>query len=122
METNIKLRLSIDLQGGTLVRQSESEKIDYAIFKANYQKGKKPVYELVKKGYKKHYPLVAKPAKQVINMTETAYYYMISDECPSFSHPKKWRELNETQRLEKHLERIVSDLKGKSFTYEVLDD
>jgi hypothetical protein len=47
---------------------------------------------------------------------------MTSKECPSFSHPKKWFTMNQTERLEAHLKRIVADLKGKSFTYEILDD
>lgn len=70
-----------------------------------------------------------KPARQVINMSSDAYNYMTGgNSCPEwFRTPgknpsKEWKALNDTQRLEMHLERVAADLGGVIEAYSVADD
>lgn len=63
------------------------------------------------------------PAKQSLNITKTAYNDMVSnDNCPHWVKPFMWKNMSKKQRLESHLQRIVNDLKGESFTYHIFED
>lgn len=120
MDNVIKISLTIQLEGSTLVRKSEPEVINYSITKKN--KKTKKNHSVVKKEAHSHYSLEAKPAVLQVNMGVEAYNYMISSECPSFAKPKVWFKMNETERLNAHLQRICEHHRGKSFTYVVLED
>ena len=70
-------------------------------------------------------------ATQCLNISEDSYNYMTAksldaredaQNCPGWSRPKDWFNLNQTQRLEAHLDRISKTVGGVSFTYNVLDD
>ena len=126
MSNITKISLTINLEGSTLVRKSEPEVIKYTVTTKDTEPSKKwrgkDGLKIVSKGAHKHYPLEAKPASQHINMTEEAYKYMTSNECPYWSKPKVWNNLSEKERLEAHLQRVCESLNGKSFTYEVLGD
>lgn len=126
MDNTIKISLTIKLEGSTLVRKSEPEIIKYSVTKRDLESNKKwrgkDGLEVVRKGTVKHYPLIAKPAFQHINMNVEAYEYMTSNECPSWAKPKVWAAMSKTQRLEAHLQRTCEHVGGKSFTYEVLED
>ena len=126
MNYSPKISLTIELEGSTLVRKSEPEIIKYSVTKRDLESNKKwkgkDGLEVVRKGTVKHYPLIAKPAFQHINMNVEAYEYMTSDECPSWAKPKVWATMSKTQRLEAHLQRTCEHVGGKSFTYEVLGD
>lgn len=64
-----------------------------------------------------------KPATQSLNMSKGAYEYMIDkDSCPSWSKPGKWAAMSEKERLEAHLQRAVEHLGGVSYTYQVFED
>lgn len=130
MNNTIKISLTIELEGRTLVRKSEPEIIKYSIFEKGlllinggpkFNK-KQNGLTIVKKGECKHYPLVIKPATQHINMTGEAYKYMISKECPYWEKSYTWTKMKPKQRLESHLKRICEHYKGKSFTYQILED
>ena len=126
MNYSPKISLTIELEGSTLVRKSEPEIIKYSVTKRDLEPNKKwrgkDGLKVVKNGKYKSYPLIAKPASQHINMGIEAYEYMTSNECPYWAKPKVWAIMNETQRLEAHLQRICEHVGGKSFTYEVLED
>lgn len=126
MNNTTKISLTIELEGSTLVRQSEPEIIKYSVTKRDLEPSKKwkgkDGLEVVRKGTFKHYSVIPRPASQHISMSIEAYEYMTSSECPYWSRPNVWRKLNETERLEAHLQRICEHMGGKSFTYEVLGD
>lgn len=126
MSNVTKISLTINLEGGTLVRKSEPEVIKYTVTAKDIEPSKKwrgkDGLKVVSKGTHKHYSLVAKPASQHINMTEEAYKYMISSECPYWSKPKVWNNLSEKERLEAHLQRIAEHLGGTVISYKVFED
>lgn len=105
MNNDIKISLSIIVQGSTLVRKS------------------KPI-TIGKRFNDNHYPLEAKDAIYHISLTREAYEYMISDEAPSFAKTKfiKWKKLKPEERLELHMKRISDSYKGKSYKYSILED
>ena len=112
MNNDIKVSLSITLQGSTLVRQENNE----LITRTNKKTGK---------SYKKKittYSLVNKPAILHKNLTRDAFNYFISTEsCPSLKK-KEWKRMSEKERLEKHLATLCSVYRGKSFTYQIFED
>lgn len=126
MSNVTKISLTINLEGSTLVRKSEPEVIKYTVTAKDIEPSKKwrgkDGLEVVSKGTHKHYSLEAKPASQHINMTEEAYKYMISSECPYWSKPKVWNNLSEKERLEAHLQRTAESLGGKSYSYVIFED
>lgn len=124
MNNNIKISLTIELEGSTLIRKSEPEVLNYVVTKKdlsakhNIKDGNK----VIKRKKIEYYPLVAKPAAMHINICQEAYEYMISNECPSWIKPKVWAVMNSQARLESHLVRICQHHKGHSFTYVILED
>lgn len=132
MFTDAKVLLSIELQGGTLIRESEPVKINYRITKGDLKSKKNlPKTErdkVVKGGQLPHYNLSAKPATLSISLNQDAYNFMTSDEAWDYSivhefniSRKQWRLLPAEKRLEAHLKRMVKFHKGKGFTYSILD-
>lgn len=126
MNNTIKISLTIELEGSTLVRQSEPEIIKYSVTKRDLEPSKKwkgkDGLEVVRKGTFKHYSVIPRPASQHISMNIEVYEYMTSNECPYWSRPNVWRKLNEIERLEAHLKRLCEHLGGRSFTYQILND
>lgn len=115
MNNAIKISLTIQLEGSTLIRKSEPEVFT---LQKKFQKNGKEVVKYIRR---KHYPLVAKPASQHINLTEDAYNYMCDGDCPSFIKPSIWISMDSKQRLEAHLQRICEQMRGKSYSYKILD-
>ena len=63
-----------------------------------------------------------KPAKQVINMTQEAYDYMISKEEPyGYRGPTMWSSLKKNQRVKWHCIQIATSLGGIFDSFQVLD-
>lgn len=126
MNNLIKISLTIELEGSTLVRKSEPEVIKYTTIEKNPKLSKKKkgieTLKVVKKGEFKHYPLEIKPASLHVNIGVDAYNYMISSECPYWIKPKVWATMSKKQRLEEHLKRTCEHHRGKSFTYVVLEN
>lgn len=126
MNNEIKILLTIELEGGTLVRKSEPEIIKYQVTERDYDNTKKwrgsDGKKVLKKGSFKHYSFETKPASKHINITQEAYSYMTSSECPYWVKPKVWGHMTAKERLENHLQRMCEHFNGKSFTYEVLKD
>lgn len=123
----IKVSLSIVLQGSTMYSQEQAKALEkekegtgYDTFSMRVEgkksDGKKDVQTITVKARK------SKPASQSLNLSMDAYNYMVSNEAPYFVKPRDWERLTKKQRLEAHLKRIVEELGGVSFTYAVLDN
>lgn len=120
-----KILLTIELEGGTLIK-GESEERSYTLLKKDLfasLKHTKQGNKVAEKGVYKHTPVYSKPAYQKIKMSYEAYKYMCSPECPKwFKNVKMWRKLTEETRLEHHLSRTCEHFGGKSYTYVIFDD
>ena len=123
----IKVSLSITLQGGVMYSQEQAKALEeekvgtgYDTFNMRVEgkksDGRKDVQTITVKTRK------SKPASQSLNLSMDAYNYMVSNEAPYFVKPRVWERLTKKQRLEAHLKRIVEGLGGVSFTYAVLDN
>ena len=142
---DIKLNLSIELPGSTMLSKEECLKTTHKVIEKKTKAGK--IYKKTIKvevedwdKVEKHsmrvtntngtYPEIitfytrkCKPATQSLNISNEAYEHMIDgDSCPSWSKPGKWAAMSEKERLEAHLQRIVEHLGGISYTYQVLED
>lgn len=126
MTNSVKLLLTIELEGGTLIRQSKPETINWTLTERDMNRTRiwkgDDGLNIVKRGTAFHHNLVNKECLQRIKLSLTAYLYMISDECPNWSRPQLWKKLKKTERLELHLANYCQHLKGVSFSYEVLDE
>lgn len=143
--SEIKLSLSIELQGSTMFSKEECLKTTHKVIEKKTKAGKiykKTIEARVEDLDKmeKHSMKVAnlngtspeiitfrtrkcKPATQSLNISKEAYEYMIDkDSCPSWSKPGKWAAMSKKERLEAHLQRTVEYLGGISYTYQVFED
>lgn len=143
--SEIKLNLSIELPGSTMLSKEECLKTTRKVIEKKTKAGKiyKKTIEVKVEDWdkmEKHSMRVAningpspeiitfhtrkcKPATQSLNMSKEAYEYMINeDSCPSWSKPGKWTAMSEKERLEAHLQRTVEYLGGISYTYQVFED
>lgn len=126
MNNEIKVSLSITLQGSVMLSQEQAKALEeekvgtgYDAFSMRVEglkKGKKDAETITVKTRK------CKPAGQSLNLSMDAYEYMIGKEAPYFVKPRDWERLTKKQRLEAHLKRIVEGLGGVSFTYTILDN
>lgn len=105
MYEDIKVLLTIKLEGGTLIR--ESEKI--------HQGGKKNQNRFT------HRNLISKPCYIRCKLSEECYKHMMSNLCPTWGRKYNWGRITPKQRLELHLNRICEDYNGIEFTYELLE-
>lgn len=143
--SEIKLSLSIELQGSTMFSKEECLKTTRKVIERKTKSGKvfkKTIYvqtedlDKMTKGSVRvtdkngknpeiitFYTRKCKPATQTINMSKEAYEYMIDkNSCPSWSKPAKWAAMSKKERLEAHLQRTVEHLGGVSYTYQVFED
>ena len=122
----IKILLTINLEGGVLTRQDKPELIMWSLNERDLNPDKDwkdgEGLKVVKRGSTKHYNFNSKECKQKIKITKDAYDYFISDEAPSFIKKSTWLLLKENQRIEIHLNLISESLGGKSYVYQILND
>lgn len=127
MNNEIKVSLSVTLQGSVMLSQEQAKALEkekegtgYDTFSMRVESkksdGEKDVQTITVKTRK------SKPASQSLNLSMDAYNYMVSSEAPYFVKARDWERLTKKQRLEAHLKRIVEELGGVSFTYAVLDN
>ena len=127
MNNEIKVSLSVTLQGSVMLSQEQAKALEkekegtgYDTFNMRVEgkksDGKKDVQTITVKTRKN------KPASQSLNLSMAAYDYMTGKEAPYFVKARDWERLTKKQRLEAHLKRIVEELGGVSFTYAVLDN
>lgn len=116
----IKVSLSIILQGGVMYSQEQAKALEKEKVGTGYDtfsmrvEGKKDIKTITVKTRK------CKAAGQFLNLSMDAYNYMTGKEAPHFVKPGDWEKLTKKQRLEAHLKRICEELGGVSFTYAVL--
>lgn len=143
--SEIKLSLSIELRGSTMLSKEECLKTTHKVIEKKTKAGKiyKKTIEVKVEDWdkmEKHSMRVTdnngtnpeiitfhtrkcKSATQSLNMSKEAYEYMISkDSCPPCFKPREWSTMNKKERLEVHLKRIVEHLGGVSYTYQVFED
>lgn len=138
--SEIKLSLSIELQGSTMFSKEECLKITQETITA--KNGRKRIVTKVVEDWdkmEKHTMRVTdtnginpeiitfhtrkcKPATQSINICKGAYDYMTSKECPAWSKIGTWSQMKPEQRLESHLQRIAEHLGGTVISYKVFED
>ena len=127
MNNEIKVNLSIILQGGVMYSQEQAKALEkekvgtgYDTFSMRVEgkngNGKKDAETITVKTRK------CKPASQSLNLSMDAYDYMTGKEAPYFVKAGDWERLTKKQRLEAHLKRICEELGGVSFTYAILDN
>ena len=126
MNNEIKVSLSVTLQGSVMLSQEQAKALEEEKVGTGYdafsmrvegrEKGKKDTETITVKTRK------CKPAGQSLNLSMDAYEYMIGEEAPYFVKPRDWERLTKKQRLEAHLKRIAEGLGGVSFTYAILDN
>lgn len=68
-----------------------------------------------------HYPRKFKTAKQVINISDSAYDEFIHG-VPEWCSKRDWNRYSNQERIRQHCVRIMESLGGISFEYDVLDD
>ena len=126
MNNEIKVSLSVTLQGSVMLSQEQAKALEEEKVGTGYdtvnmrvegrKDGKKDAKTITVETRK------CKPANQSLNLSVDAYNYMIGKEAPYFVKARDWERLTKKQRLEAHLKRIVEGLGGVSFTYAVLDN
>lgn len=126
MNTEIKVLLTINLEGGALIKGTPETKKYFLtkkdLFPSQKFKGDSGK-KIIRSGKYTTYPLVAKDAKQKISLCREAYDYMTSPVCPKWYRSlKEWKKMTEIQRLEVHLKRVCESYRGKSFTYQIVED
>ena len=141
----IKLNLSIELPGSTMLKKEECLKTTHKVIEKKTKAGKiyKKTIKVEVEDWDKmekysmrvtdkngtnpeiitFHTRKCKPATQSLNISKEAYEYMIDkDSCPSWSKPGKWAAMSKKERLETHLQRTVEYLGGTLYTYQVFDD
>ena len=127
MNNEIKVSLSVTLQGSVMLSQEQAKALEKEKAGTGYDTFNMRVEE-VKKNGKKDIKILnvktrkCKPAGQSLNLSMDAYDYMTGKEAPYFVKAKDWERLTKKQRLEAHLKRIVEGLGGVSYTYTVHDN
>ena len=126
MNTEAKILLTINLEGGALLRGKPEVRKYYLTKKDLFPKQKfkgNDGNKVIKSGKYTTVPLIPSEAKQKITMCKEAYDYFISSQCPQWFHsPKDWRKMSDKERLELHLSRTCMHFGGKSFTYQIVED
>ena len=142
--TSTKLSLSILLPGSTMFSEEESSKqlikpVKNKSGKVVRKKGKVLTTTITVPDFDKHdsftlrveqkgktpeqirvFTRKSRPARQVINMSEEAYQYMISKEQPA-EFKGTWNSLTIYQKLLWHCNRIAASLGGTVENFQVLD-
>ena len=114
MENQIKISLTIELEGSVLLNEEPEVITNFKSKSKNIKKREKFSFRDIK--------IKTKPAHQHINMTKQAYLYFISNETPEWAKAQDWRMLSQKERLERHLAKTCEHFRGKSFTYTILED
>ena len=122
--SEIKVSVSITLQGGVMLTQAEAEQLEKNKVGTGYGltrikvKDKKGNADVLNVRTRK-----SRTATQTISMYKEAYEYMTSkDSCPSSIKRFVWVKMKPVQRLEAHLDLVCKSLGGISYTYKVFDD
>ena len=121
----IKVSVSIVLQGSILFTQEEAETLEKEQSGSGFDNQTQVVKNLNGKGGKVvHYKTrKCRPACQSVKLCKEAYLYMIDkNSCPEWEKTKKWNSMSKKERLESHLKRLTEYFGGTSFTYKIFED
>lgn len=117
MNNQVKILLSIQGIAGSTLRKVGVKKVPFK--KLIRHKGK----EILVTKYRTVDDIQAVPASVSVKLTQDAYDYFTSPECPSwFKDKKRWSLLKPVQRLEINLQRMCEARGGTGFTYSILED
>lgn len=122
--SEIKVSVSIALQGGVMLTQAEAEQLEKNKVGTGYDltkikvRGKKGNSDIINMRTRKF-----RTVTQTMSMCKEAYEYMTSkDSCPPSIKQFVWTKMKPVQRLEAHLDLICKHLRSISYTYKVFDD
>ena len=122
----IKITANFELPGSTMFGKEACQKSPKKCTEYNYliveDRVKKDKKVEIKREKLQFFTRKSIPALQVINMSEEAYQYMISNEVPSFSTKNVWNKMTKEQRLVAHLNETAAYLGGKLVDYTVYPD
>ena len=121
----IKVSVSIVLQGSILFTQEEAETLEKEQSGSGFDNQTQVVKNLNGKGGKVvHYKTrKCRPACQSVKLCKEAYLYMIDrNSCPEWEKTKKWTTMSKKERLESHLKRLTEHFGGTSFSYKIFED
>ena len=125
MNNQLKVLLTINgIEGATLHSKGKT-KIPFVIRKKDLHAKEytgKDANKIIRRGVRRVINLEAVPVSKSIKLTVDAYNYMTSADKPEWYFKKDWGLLSPTQRLELHLQRTCEHERGKSFTYNILED
>ena len=134
MFTDAKILLRINLQGGTLIRESKPIKIDWFLTLGDVKRGKKGklpekiAQKVVRRGKTLHRPLGTKPAILTISLGNQAYQHMTSPDSYELwmlvknkLKKRDFAKLDPNARLNLHMERLCQHYGGMSYSYAVLE-
>lgn len=120
--SEIKVNLSLELQGGTMLSEQEcskNPKESYNHFQMTINKDPK--------GRKKETIQVAvrksRTIMQNIKLSREAYDYMVDGKiCPDPKLQKVWMKYTERERLNWHCSQIAEALGATGFSFSILED
>lgn len=122
--SEIKVSVSVTLQGGVMLTQAEAEQLektkkgtgyDLTSIRVKDEQGNADVLNVRTRKFR--------TATQSLSMYKEAYEYMTSkDSCPPNIKQSVWAKMKPIQRLEVHLDLVCKHLRGVSYTYKVFDD
>lgn len=127
MYTDAKVLLRIELQGGTLIRESKTTKIEWALTLGEVKKvPEKIAGKVVRRGRFTHHNLVPKPAYKVVCIGWAAYVHMVSGDSyePWIAEKikkKEYMRLSREEKLNLHLGKLTEHYGGKSFSFQILE-
>ena len=144
MNTEIKVSLTIELQGSTMLSKEECLKTTQKVIKKkdrktgkvygksvmavveDWDKVNRHTMKVVDKGTFSEivfYTRKSTPARQHITICKSAYIHMTDgNSCPEWSKKSTWIQMSKMQRLKAHMDRIAQDMGGKVLSYDILDD
>lgn len=124
MNNEIKVSLSVVLQGRTMLSQEAAKALEeqglagYDEFNIEVSDAKGQDREVIHVKTRK-----SAPASQLLNISKEGYDAMTDKEnVPYWSKAGTWAGMNAKMRLEAHLQKICESLGGTSYTYQVFEE